>query len=229
MGFGSHDAIQLGYDATLGLVYPHWGTEQALLYRKTDYPAVVAHAEWRLVGVVNLNGTTPVTIKNSTGVTHSASTGYHYVVARTDGNGYLSEESEPIAIGFDSLFAVIDDLPNPVIGLRAYANGSGEFTVEWSYEKWGQGGPPASFNVYGSTLPAFMWASSIGSVTYNDATDVFEFNTSVSATDGQTFFFGVQAVGVAGEREQTRFITDGIVAEVTVPTDATVKQIAQAG
>lgn len=225
-GRGTSDAAFLGYRATRGLFYPHYLTKQALLYRRQLYPVTT---EWLLVGTVNLNGTTPVTLKNSGSIVHGNSTGWQYTAARTHGNGYLSEFSEPRAIGFTSGGAVISDLPNAPIGLTAKAEGSSDFHLEWAYDPYGQGGPPALFNVYAG-VGAPSYATAEGTVTYNPKTQVFEFDTSFTPVpDGTLISFGVRSQGVAGEEEENTVATPPAPARVTVPTDATTQVARQVG
>jgi len=89
LGFGSADALALGYPGSLGLTFPHPLDRTVILVRRELYPEPT---DWYVVG---LGSAADGVVRNSTQAPHEAGQAYQYAACATDGNGYVSAFMAP--------------------------------------------------------------------------------------------------------------------------------------
>ena len=209
--------ISLGYPVTLGLYFPFRDGVWLLQCRLLNPPG-----DWEWCGVADLSSSL---ILSRPSYALANSSGYQFRAARANGNGYISELTEPIRADLDGAGSLITPaLPAWPHYLRSKAVALGKFTVHWTYSAWGQGGDPADFNVYeGVSQSTIDYGTSLGTVTYTGEAD-YSFTTGVY-TDATPHSFAVRARNSGGVSDGNLYTTVPRAAETAAPTGVTIQQI----
>jgi hypothetical protein len=106
-------------------------------------------------------------------------------------------------------------VPNPVIGLTAWATAGGGCKLDFVYSRTGQGGPPTSFHAYYWPAGSVDWSDPAGTCTGlasravswgpGDVTQHFAMTLSGLA-DGVDYEVGVRAANDSGDDGSTRTV-----------------------
>jgi len=220
-GLCSAPQICLGLRMTRGLRFPISAGVLVLLRRRL-YPDVGA---WIFCGMAAPDATT---IANWSGFPHAADEAFQYASVRALGNGFVSRLRQPVRVDFDDQGDLISAaLPMFPLGIAAEPIAGGKFRVTWTYDTFGQGAPPADFQVFGGATP--------GAVNYgNPLTDLLtglkyvsylgdgrrHVFTTGAYGDGVARVFAVRARNSGQVAEQNTYTTESKTANAGAPTEA---------
>lgn len=217
LGMDEADALMIGFPFTYGLQFPTL-EPQTLLFRRRLTPTP---NDWYIAG---MRPKSKGTVVNFAGCTHVDNTAYQYAACVAEGNGYISEFSEPTIVMVVPVNTLLTHTPNAPINIDAVPVSGGKFDVSWEYERYGQGGDPFSFTVYGGPDPDNIdYVSNLAVVEWDAQTTRFKATTGAFA-DGTQRSFDVRTVGkddlnVLAPHFST-FPTRIVTARATAPADA---------
>lgn len=172
-------------------------------------------------------------ITNDDSVTHAANTSYWYSAAQVFGNGMASAWSEPVRLDFDgSSNLITPGLPNAPESLKVTPIAGGKFLVEGTYRAFGQGGPPANFQVFAGTAPGSVdyntplvdSVTGLAYATFDALAERFTFTTA-SFADGTAKAFAARARSAAGIAERSELPTAVKIARSAGPVGAVAQRI----
>lgn len=204
-----------------GFTFP-WRDGGVALLRREVYPDV---GEWTYCGIAVAG---QITVKNFPGMGHEADQAYEYTAVQFLGNGMVSVMCEPVRLDFDAGGNLITPrLPNAPINLTVKAIAGGKFSISWSYNPFGQGGPPTDFQVFTGVdrdnvdydTPLTDSVTGLDYVAATGQGGGYAFTTAAYG-DLTPHVFGVRARSSAPVAEQNTYVTDVIKARAATPTAA---------